>query len=56
MNDFGELITWFFDWLVNNWWNKEITFFGLTTTIGIITGFCVIGSVILWFVKNLVEN
>lgn len=56
MSDFGFLMSNFFEWLVNNWWVREITFFGINTTIGVITGFVVIGSVVLWFVKRLVES
>lgn len=55
MRDFGQIVIDLLDWMVNNWWSIEISFFGLSTTIGMITAWIVVGGVVLWFVKMLLE-
>lgn len=54
--DFGQIVQNLFQWLVDHWWSIELSFFGLTTTVGMITAWVVVGSVVLWFVRMLLGD
>lgn len=55
ITDFGWLVQYLGNWMIVSWWGTPITLFGLTTTIGAITAWVVIGSILIWFIDRMIN-
>ena len=51
--DIGHVFIQIITWLNDNWWSIQLSFFGFTFSVGALTAWVCIGSVVLWFVRMI---
>lgn len=56
ITDFGYLLKYFGIWLVENWWSVQLTFFGKSVSIGVLTAWVIIGSILIKYINILMGD